>query len=73
MKRYWVFAGSSYYPLGGAYDLCSTAFKDKDEAIEYANSKIGDKTVETHTRRGGGVIDWVHVFDTETLNVVYLR
>jgi len=73
MARYWVFAGNSYYPSGGAHDLHSTVYDDKAKAIEYAKSQIGKDTEDTPTRSGGSKIDWVHVFDIFDKDVVFIQ
>ena len=51
MKRYLVFAGEDYYPVGGAGDFVSD-HDTEEEAI-----KVADEAC-----RG----EWAHVLDTET-------
>lgn len=51
MKRYLVFAGDVYYPMGGAYDLDFDT-DDKEEALKY---------MEKHDRDYG----WCHIYDSQ--------
>lgn len=56
MKRFLVFAGEAYYPLGGWNDFRSS-FDTKEEAFaakEVLHSAVG----------------WVHVVDSETQQIV---
>lgn len=64
-KRYLIFAGSDVYPNGGAGDYIGWQF-ELDEAKKFANNQI-DPTIEPTN----GVMDWVHVFDTQTMKIVY--
>ena len=56
MKRYLVFAGDHYYPLGGFNDFIGD-FTLEAEAINTARSSIG----EQHKYNKN---DWAHVYDT---------
>lgn len=57
MKRYLLFGGEDYYPLGGWDD-----FRDSfDSAEEACDLPLGRN------------VDWAHVVDTETMSVVYQR
>lgn len=40
MKKYLLFAGHSYYPAGGAFDLIGD-YDTLEEALEEANRKEG--------------------------------
>lgn len=67
--RYLIFAGESYYPVGGSGDLVAIS-DDKDKSIEYAisilDSPIQDPLVDYLT------YDWVEVFDTKDLKSIYV-
>lgn len=71
MARYWIFAGSDFYPSGGAYDLVSTSHNNLDAAINYADFLIGRTLSETPIRFGGDKIQWSHVFDTDRKVIVH--
>ena len=61
MKRYWLFAGDTYYPRGGFRDLRGE-YDTLEAAVEAAQN--GESMiVETG-------YDWWHVFDSETQDVV---
>jgi hypothetical protein len=53
MKRFLVFYGDDYYPMGGAEDLAGD-FDTREAAITSAK--------EAQKEHGG----WAHVLDTET-------
>lgn len=53
MRRYLVFAGSTYYPSGGWEDFVEHLDRE-DEAVKLAQFQIG---------RVG--VDWAHVVDTQ--------
>jgi len=57
MKRYLVFAGSFYYPSGGAEDFIF-ATDDLEKARE-----------KRHRSKKQGY-DWCHIFDNETLEII---
>lgn len=57
MKRFLLFKGDFYYPLGGWHDLAGS-FDSVEEAI---------KGLPTIRYEGA---DWWHVVDTETMAVV---
>lgn len=59
MKRYLMFAGSVYYPSGGADDFRS----DHDNEEEARQAAI-DWT------REDGAMSWAHVWDSETKTIV---
>ena len=52
LKRFLVFAGTTYYPSGGASDFRYSA--DKREEISWPKDRFGDDC------------DWCNVLDTET-------
>ena len=54
MKKYLLFAGSDFYPMGGWEDLIGTS----DDL-----NKLAEKARERHR-------DWYHIVDTETGKVV---
>lgn len=56
MKRYLLFAGPGYYPLGGWDDFIGS-FDSEAEAIKYA---LGDHLTQ----------DWAHIADAEELTIV---
>lgn len=53
MKRFWLFAGRTYYPVGGMFDFVNS-FDSEKEAIE-----IGAKGCAS------GEYEWFHVQDTQ--------
>lgn len=55
MKKYILFYGDSYYPLGGWEDFGGT-FDTVEKAKDYVLSII--------------VCDWWHIVDTETMEIV---
>ncbi len=57
MKKYLVFAGSTYYPMGGWNDF-RTSFHSIDEAKNYL--------LDTQKQ-----YDWYHIIDSETYRIVY--
>jgi hypothetical protein len=59
MKRFLLFAGYTYYPSGGMEDLIGD-FQTPEGAR--------DKLVEV-LEKGG--VDWAHIYDTETMAMVY--
>ncbi len=61
-KRYLVFAGQCYEACGGMHDL-HDSFDHPDEAfIEFK------RLIEGETSRG--LIDWAHIFDTQSRKVL---
>jgi len=61
--RYFVFAGEEYYAKGGGNDLHSST-NSKETAIIFADAALTQDY-------NYGKYEWAHVFDTETLKVVY--
>jgi hypothetical protein len=59
MKRFLLFVGETYYPLGGAFDLMGSF----DSLAEVIDLLFSDHTF-------GIVVDWIHVLDTED-NIIY--
>ncbi len=59
MKRFWLFGGEYYYARGGMHDLIDT-FDDVDSAV-----------AEGNTKRLRGSIEWWHVFDRATGDIIY--
>lgn len=57
MKRYLVFAGTDYYPSGGANDFI---FATND--LEEARNKMAENIKEG--------FEWSHIFDNETLEIL---
>ena len=55
MKRYLVFAGSTYYPAGGWNDFCGS-FDSELDALDYIARKDSD-------------CEWWHIVDTTTEQV----
>ncbi len=76
MKRYLVFAGNDFYPLGGALDFIDD-FDDINTAKKFAEDihekksegTYADDLGEIHTH--SATIAWVHIFDTATKTVCY--
>ena len=63
MKRYMVFAGDTYYPLGGFKDFQSD-FDILENAVIFAKEKLG----------GIDFIDWIHIVDTaDSSSILYDR
>lgn len=60
-KRYWLFAGSNYYPSGGMDDFVASS-DSKDELYD----KADEKTSWDPSRYE---YDWYHILDTATGNV----
>jgi hypothetical protein len=67
-KKYLVFTGSHYYPLGGVYDLIGTA-----DSI-YKAKRMIKNNLDMEISRGGSIMDeddcWWHIVDIETLEIV---
>jgi len=59
MKRYLLFAGWEYYPLGGWDDLYTT-FDNKDNALQKSLNLLDE-----------GQGDWVQVVDSVTGEVLF--
>lgn len=59
MKRFLLFAGDKYYPVGGADDLIGS-FNDRDEAEDAGWPGWFEDSPP----------DWAHVFDCETGEIV---
>lgn len=57
MKRYLVFAGSFYYPSGGAEDFI------------FATDDLKEAKNKTKQNKKDG-FDWSHIFDNETLAII---
>lgn len=62
-KRYWLFAGYSYYPHGGMRD-CINSFDSIDGAVSAFNDYNSGEDMENIE------FDWYEVLDTETMKVV---
>ena len=62
MKRFLLFAGDVYYPSGGFGD-----FVGDFEAPEEAR----DKLVKWIEAEGDPGYSWAHIYDTETMTMVY--
>tara|TARA_R110000787_G_scaffold2616_1_gene10228 strand:- start:237 stop:431 length:195 start_codon:yes stop_codon:yes gene_type:complete len=62
MKRFLLFAGNVYYPSGGFGD-----FIGDFEALEDAKDKLL-KWIEAEGNPG---YLWAHIYDTETMKVMY--
>jgi hypothetical protein len=63
--RYLVFAGSRYYPLGGAND-----FKGSYNFLDDATEKVA-KLLQAD-EYGCTDLEWAHIFDT-TINLIIYR
>ena len=63
MKRYWLFAGHSYYPSGGMRDYVDS-FDSIDNAVNAFNDYNSSEYME------GFELDWYEVMDTESMKVV---
>ena len=59
--RYMLFAGGTYYPNGGIYDL-KGLFSFKDECIVCL---LSDEDLE--------FIDWAHVYDMQEKSVIKIK
>ena len=59
MKRFLVFAGTTYYPSGGWHDLHST-HDSAEEAVSAVNQHVGEDS-----------LGWSHAVDTSTAKVIY--
>jgi flavin-binding protein dodecin len=59
MKRYLVFAGTSYYASGGWLDFIGSA-----ETLEEAAAEARRKT------DADDCLDWHHIVDAETMTIV---
>jgi hypothetical protein len=57
MKQFVVFAGTRYYPLGGAKDFADS-FDTYEEAVAYAKGRTDD-------------YPWAHVWDTHGPAIVF--
>lgn len=53
-KRFLLFSGDSYYPLGGFWD-CNHSFDTLEESVDFALKSD---------------CDWYHVVDSQTMKVV---
>ena len=62
MKRFLLFAGDVYYPSGGFGDFIGY-FEAREEAL--------DKLVKWIETEGGPEYLWAHIYDTETMTMVY--
>lgn len=60
MKRYVVFGGDVYYPMGGGEDYLMS-YDDLEEARDYAELFVKVK----------GVLTWSHVFDSVEKKVIF--
>lgn len=65
MKRYLLFAGSTYYPAGGWHD-----FRGDFDSIEEAKAKIDQ---DEEASDGWGAYDWSHCIDSQTKEKVSLK
>lgn len=62
--RYLVFAGDTYYPLGGARDFLA-AYATEREAVAHAQlRRLADVD-------GLCASAWAHVFDVETQQIIH--
>ncbi len=84
MKRFLLFAGSSYYPDGGWGDFIGHYDTEEEIKIEetfyplrerssYSAGPRGDKAFAAQPVHEGWSVngekcDWYHVIDTETIN-----
>lgn len=59
MKKYLLFAGEIYYPMGGVND-----FIDSFESLEDAKH-AGEREIEDNEN------DWFHIADKDDLEIVY--
>lgn len=65
MNRYLLFKGNCYYPSGGAGDLHKKTYKTLDGARTTAEAW-------TKKQAESGLSDnWFHIFDTESMTIVY--
>ena len=60
MNKFLLFAGSEYYPRGGAEDLKGN-FSTIELSIRAGNFLKSDKWIQ-----------WIHVLDVETQEVTYI-
>ena len=58
VKRYYLFAGDNYYPLGGGSDFIKS-YEQLEDAVAFGE-RIKEK----------GSMDWWHVFDSQTEEIV---
>lgn len=57
MKRYLVFFGGDFYPLGGMYDF-TESFETESEALSFL-----EKNKYNYS--------WCHIFDLELAKIIY--
>jgi len=60
MKRYWLFCGVAYYPVGGMWDFAGD-FDSCEEAVEHLRKR--------QRPSGPASPEWFQVFDTVTKRV----
>lgn len=58
MKRYLIFAGSTYYPSGGYVDISAT-FETEAECRAWMTENVDDETWDKD-------FQWAHFLDTTT-------
>ena len=63
VRRYWLFAGHSYYPHGGMRDYIDS-FDSIDDAVKAFKDYNSSEDME------GIELDWCEVMDTESMKVV---
>lgn len=56
LKRWWVFAGDTYYPCGGMGDFRGSFDTEKDAEL-FVKKELGS--------HGWHHVDWHHVVDTQ--------
>ena len=59
-KRFLIFAGIDYYPIGGAHDYHGRQFDTHGEAIAYCIKEI----------RENEDVEWIHAFDCEKKKII---
>lgn len=59
MKRYWLFAGNNYYPMGGMED-----FHNSYDTLEEAK-----KSYKVLHEEDSYEYAWAHVYDSETRSI----
>lgn len=63
MNKFWLFAGSIYYPSGGMRD-----FRGEFDSVKDATEAFRTWCVERGTPTGQ--YEWAHVYSVETGNIV---
>lgn len=70
MKRYWVFAYSNYYPLGGLQDL-HLCTNDLEDAKKEVDRKTKNNNNDVDYNSGEDSLTYGFVYDIEQNSVVY--